>query len=68
MNIRTTDGIRIHCLPDNAKCARSGRSPEDMDKCPTYNFDDFGEYCVPELCEYYTEDSKKEEKHERSAN
>lgn len=57
MKIRTADGvIMIYCLPDNARCKCTGKSPEKMDSCPIYNFDDFGEECVPELCEEYEED------------
>jgi hypothetical protein len=56
VNIRTPDGIIIHCLPEDARCVmHKGLSPEDMDSCPIRNFDDFGLECVPELCDYYTE-------------
>ena len=55
MNIRTKDGILIHCLPDYAKCKSSGKSPLEMDECPNYYFGDFGMTCIPELCDKYTE-------------
>ena len=55
MNIRTPDGIRINCLPEDARCTWCGQSPEYMSNCPIRNFDDFGLECVPELCEYYVE-------------
>lgn len=56
MRIRNSDGvITIYCLPDNAKCRVSGKSPEYMIKCPIYNFDDYGDECVPELCDEYEE-------------
>ena len=55
MNIRTSDEIKIFCLPDNACCMQSGKSPKDMSECPIKNFDDFGDECVPELCDCYTE-------------
>lgn len=55
MNIRTACGIDIHCLPDGARCKCTGKSPTEMEECPIYNFDDFGEECVPELCAEYEE-------------
>lgn len=55
MNINTPDGISVFCLPDNARCKISGESPCDMDCCPICNFDDYGDFCVPELCDEYTE-------------
>ena len=42
MNIRTPDGIRINCLPEDARCTWCGQSPEYMSNCPIRNFDDFG--------------------------
>ena len=56
MNIRTQWGDKIFCLPDCARCRITGKSPEDMDSCPIINFDDFGDECVPELCDEYEED------------
>lgn len=57
MNIRTTDGIDIHCLPENARCKIACMNPEKMHECPICNFDDYGDECVPELCdEYYERD------------
>ena len=57
MEILTYDGIKITCLPDCAKCTYEGKHPEDMEKCPLYNFDDEGDICVPECCNHYTEES-----------
>ena len=54
MEIMTTDGIVIYCLPDYAKCKCVGVSPEALVECPLHKFDD-GK-CYPELCEEYTED------------
>lgn len=55
MNIRTATGDCIFCLPDNAKCKQSGKSPAEMNECPIFNFDDYGMECVPELCDEYEE-------------
>lgn len=56
MKIKTADGICIYCLPDFAKCKVTGQHPCDMDECPTYEFDEFGDVCQPEECEHYSED------------
>lgn len=56
MEIKTEYGVDIFCLPSCAKCKKTGKNPEEMDKCPLYNFDDYGDICVPEICAYYTED------------
>lgn len=60
MRIATEHGTEIICLPDNAVCRKTGKSPEKMDMCPTFNFDDDGDNCVPELCEWYTEEGGAE--------
>ena len=60
MNIRTKNGIKIFCLPDNACCTQCGEHPADMFKCPIRNFDYFGDECVPELCDCYTEERDSE--------
>lgn len=56
MRILTGSGIDIECLPDCGRCKVSGKNPEQMDMCPIYNFDDFGDLCVPELCDEYSEE------------
>lgn len=56
MNIGTACGVSIDCLPDNAKCKCTGKSPLEMDSCPICNFDDYGNECVPELCDEYEEE------------
>lgn len=53
MNIMTKDGIIIHCLPENALCDAFGKSPLEIDRCPEYMFDDYGDYCMPEICQKY---------------
>lgn len=55
MDIQTSWYQRIYVLPDNAKCKITGKSPLDMDDCPECVFDFYGDYCIPELCENYTE-------------
>ena len=55
MIIMTKDGIIIHCLPENALCDACGKSPLEIDRCPEYMFDDDGDYCMPEICQKYTE-------------
>lgn len=55
MEIMTADGIRIYCLPDNARCKCVNASPEMLMECPICNFDYVGNICVPELCHEYTE-------------
>lgn len=55
MEIKTKYGDEIFCLPDCAKCKLTSINPHKMDSCPIYNFDDKGDICLPELCNYYTE-------------
>lgn len=52
MDIKTLDGIDIHVLPDNARCAASDGfvSPEKLDECPTGC-----EICHPDGCINYME-------------
>lgn len=40
-------------LPKSAICLKSNKSPEAMDTCPVFNFDDSGAACIPELCSFY---------------
>ena len=55
MDIYTEDGQIIMCLPDNALCKVTGKSPHDMDKCPL-GFDKYDDcMCIPELCNEYEE-------------
>lgn len=56
MEIKTECGIEINCLPDCAKCERTGRNPMEMDACPMNKFGYMGDTCIPELCEDYTEE------------
>lgn len=55
MIYKTKDGIAFHVLPDNARCACEGVHPDVLSECPLHNFDDDGDLCVPELCDYYDE-------------
>lgn len=55
MRILTKCGMEIYCLPDTAECGMTEKSPEEMGSCPIYNFDDTGDICVPELCDFYGE-------------
>ena len=55
MDICTECGQKIFCLPDNARCRLSGKSQHETEKCPIRNFDDYGDVCVPELCDEYGE-------------
>lgn len=55
MNISTSDGISIHVLPEDARCAYTGIAPDQMRTCPIRNFDDAGLECCPDLCDFYTE-------------
>jgi len=55
MDILTKDGIEIISLPLMAICTIANEDIEGMIECPIKNFDDFGNICVPELCEHYTE-------------
>lgn len=61
MTIQTREGIKIYVLPDCAKCRATGKSPTDMEDCPICNFDDYGDICVPELCDEYIEEVKNED-------
>lgn len=56
MEIWTKDGLMVYCLPDNAKCKLTGKSPEEMYECPVCNFDNYGDICVPALCGEYEEE------------
>lgn len=55
MNIQTDDGIEIQCLPDGARCEIEDKEIVDMDECPMKNFDNYGDICIPNLCEHYRE-------------
>lgn len=59
MDIKTEYGDDIFCLPPCAWCKVAKKDIEDMDTCPLCNFDDFGDICVPSLCDHYTEDNKE---------
>ena len=56
MEIRTSEGIQIYCLPDDAKCLadEEKRSPEQMDQCPLCT-KPWENICKPETCPQYTE-------------
>lgn len=58
MTLMTKDGIEIFALPPVAWCKYAKNDVEDMDYCPIKNFDDTGDICVPELCEFYTKRSE----------
>ena len=49
MDIQTSDGIVIYCLPECAKCKLTGEHVEEMDECPCC---DSG-ICTPDVCYYY---------------
>lgn len=56
MEIRTSGGIKIYCLPDDAQCLADDarRNPEQIEQCPlcTKPWEDI---CTPEICPHYTE-------------
>lgn len=58
MDIHTSELIDISVLPECAVCKASDDklNPMDMDYCPLCRFDDEGMECIPDLCEYYTEE------------
>lgn len=56
MNISTKVGLEVDYLPECGRCRLTGKSPTEMDACPICNFDDYGDECVPELCNEYTEE------------
>ena len=60
MNIKTGDGIDIYCLPESALCKCENKKPSEMDTCPARMFDDFGDLCIPELCENYDEEEGRQ--------
>ena len=60
MQYRTADGVEFHVLPHNARCQYVGTNPDNLDSCPICNFDDDGDICVPELCDYYDEVNPRE--------
>lgn len=59
MEYRTGDGVRFDVLPEGARCTYTRKHPDNMDSCPTCNFDDFGNVCVPDVCGYYHEYIKR---------
>ena len=56
MDIKTAEGLDIYVLPENAVCLESKQNPLNTDKCPLCCFDVYGDCCIPELCERYTEE------------
>lgn len=56
MNVSTRVGLKVDSLPECGRCRLTGKSPKEMDACPICNFDDYGDECVPELCNEYTEE------------
>lgn len=60
MIINTKYGSLLPTLPDNAKCKVSNVSPLEMARCPIYQFDDYGLYCVPSICNEYEGDKEYE--------
>ena len=60
MRIRSDEKIDIYVLPDTARCRCTGKSPLDMDECPSMKFDDLGCECWPGECDEYTEDEYDE--------
>lgn len=56
MEVLTECGVQIFCLPDSAKCKVTGENLNLMINCPICNFDDYGEICVPDLCDEYSEE------------
>ena len=62
MKYLTSDGVEFHVLPHNARCQYVGTHPDNLDSCPISirNFDDYGDICVPELCDYYDEVNPRE--------
>ena len=60
MQYRTADGVEFHVLPHNARCQYVRTHPDNLDSCPICNYDDDGDICVPELCDYYDEVNPRE--------
>ena len=54
LKIRTTKGVYLPAPPEGAICKRTGQKLKDMTQCPDLNFDNYGEDCVPELCDEYS--------------
>ena len=52
-------GADIFCIPEYATCKFAKRKLCDMEKCPILNFDDTGDLCVPDLCEFYEEECQE---------
>ena len=65
MDIRTSDGIKIFVLPENARCELSGQSPEDMLDCPLGLCSEYNGDCVPDVCEHYIEMEALDEQKQR---
>lgn len=64
MKIKTKCGLDIYCLPKCGKCRQTGKNPEEMEKCPIFNFDDYGDICVPEVCNHFTFDMREEKEND----
>lgn len=56
MYTRDNFGEPLHVLPDCAFCKAERKRLEDFEVCPDRKFDEFGDVCVPGLCENYEED------------
>ena len=55
MEIKTEEGLDVFVLPECARCRLTGENPMDMDCCPISKVDDFGDVCMPEMCDEYQE-------------
>lgn len=54
MRYQTNDGVTFHVLPDEAECTYVHKHPDNIEECPVCIAGD-GSICIPESCEYYTE-------------
>jgi hypothetical protein len=53
MKFKTKAGELFDMVPNGVQCSKVKKELNFMDKCPGLKFDASGEFCVPELCEFF---------------
>lgn len=65
MKVQTIFGEEIIAMGHKARCRRTGKSPLEMNYCPQRYFDEFGVYCVPDVCSDFSENPPDQEDRRR---
>ena len=53
MKFKTKAGEPFDMVPNGVQCTKVKKELNFMDKCPMSKFDASGEFCVPEMCEFF---------------